>query len=337
MVRIILDDEEHTFDASTKEITLSVPYTSLSEGQILQITNLTTYAVIYDARTQRFPISISGAVITHTYDSSGMQDTDLLQVVIDVAGLADYPIHTEDHLTSISEGDIYQTDSCIGSSDSIGAGAYVILSNCVAIQPASPGVQIEVVSTSGDDTLLGSGAQKVKLEYFTETPWEKFTEVIELDGTTPVNSVATDMYRFNKVEVVAGNPAAGTITVKSTDAAILYAQIDQYETFFERCVQYIENGYQAVVTDIIIGCSTNGGVKWRLFKSDEDEDTGDVVTRGQLSVIIADDTLPHPMKLPFRVSNPHGKRIAIGLAVQGPVAVQEGTGTIWGYCKKIGT
>lgn len=242
----------------------------------------------------------------------------------------------KDYLDHVSDGLMASTDSCIGSSDAIGAGAYVILSNCVAVQPSS-GVQMEVVSTSTDDTLLGSGAQKVEIEYFTETPWAKFTEVVDMDGTTQVNTVATNIYRINKYRVVKGHPAAGTITLKSTDAATLYAQIDQYETFFERAIQYIEKGYQAVVTDIIVGCSTNGGVKWRLFKSDEDENTGDVVTRGQLSVTIADDTLPHPMKLDFRVSNPNGKRIAIGLAVQGPVAVQKGTGTIWGYCKPIGT
>lgn len=241
------------------------------------------------------------------------------------------------YIDYVSEGLVDSTDSCIGSSDSIGAGAYVILSNCVAIQPASPGVQMEVVSTSIDDTLLGSGAQKVELEYFTETPWEMFTEVVDMDGQTAVDTDATDIYRLNKVRVVKGHPAVGTITVKSTNAAILYAQIDPYETFFERAVFYVETGYQAVITDIIIGCSTNGGVKWRLFRSDEDEDTGDVVTRGRLSVAIADNSLPHTMKLPFRVSNPNGKRIAIGLAVQGPVAVQKGTGTIWGYCKVIGT
>ena len=336
-MNIVLEDSYYTFDASLKTITLLKPYTSHSLGHIISIKDLTTNELLYDVELQRTdPISISGAVITHTHGNTGQADTDKLQIVIDVGGFADNPIHVEDHLTSISEGDVYDTDSCIGSSDSIGAGAYVILSNCVAIQPSS-GVQMELVSTSTDDTLLGSGAQKVEIEYFTETPWEKFTEVVEMDGQTAVDTDAINIYRINKLRVVKGNPAAGTITLKSTDAAILYAQIDQYETFFERAIFYVEAGYQAVVTDIIVGCSTNGGVKWRLFKSDEDEDTGDVVTRGQLSVTIADDNLPHPMKLPFRVSNPNGIRIAIGLAVQGPVAAQKGTGTIWGYCKVIGT
>jgi len=56
-----------------------------------------------------------------------------------LGGSADKPIFVEDHLTSIAEGDVANTDSCIGSSIGIGTGAYVILSNCVAIQPSDGG------------------------------------------------------------------------------------------------------------------------------------------------------------------------------------------------------
>jgi len=234
-----------------------------------------------------------------------------------LGGSVDNPVFVEEHTTSIYEGDIHLTDVCVGSNNAIGAGPFVILANCVAVQP-SAGVQMEAVSTSADDTLLGSGIQKLKIEYFTESPWEYHTEVVEMDGATPVNTAATDIYRI-------------------TDAVTLYAQIDQYAAFFERAIFYVQTGYQAIVTDIILGCSTNGGVKWRLFKSQEDEDTGDVVTRGRMSVSVADAAMHIPLNIPVKVSNPNGKRIAIGLAVQGKVANQEGIGTIRGFCKEIST
>ena len=336
-MRIVLDNNFYSFDASLKTITLVVPYTGHSLGHILSIKDLTTNEVLYDVELQRTdPISISGSVITHTHGNTGQADTDKLQITVDVGGFANNPIHTEDLLTSISEGDVHITDVCIGASNSIGTGPFVIVSNCVAIQP-SAGVQMEAVSTSTDDTVLGSGAQKLKLDYYTESPWEHKTEVVEMDGTTPVNTVATDIFRLNKVTVSKGSPAVGTITLKSTDAVTLYAQIDQYKTFFERAVFYVETGYQAVVTDIMIGCSTNGGVTWRLFKSDEDADTGEIVTRGRLSIRVSDAAEHMPLKVPIKLSNPNGKRIAIGLAVQGKVANQEGIGTIRGYCKVIGT
>lgn len=86
-MQIVLEDGDHTFDASAKTITLAAPYTALSLGQILSIKDLTTNDVLYDAELQRSDaISISGAVITHTHGNTGQQDTDLLQVVIDVGG-----------------------------------------------------------------------------------------------------------------------------------------------------------------------------------------------------------------------------------------------------------
>jgi len=267
--------------------------------------------------------------------NQAQKDTDKLQIFIDAGSMPDIPILTQEHRTSVSEGDIHKTDVCIGSNNAIGAGPFVILSNCDAVQP-SAGVQMQFVSTSGEDALLGSGVQKMKLYYFAESPWELKNEVVEMDGTTPVNTDATDIYRIHKVEASKGHPAVGTITIKSTDTVTLYAQIDPYTTFFQRAIFYVETGYQAMVTDIILGCSTNGGVKWRLFKSFEDEDTGEVVTRGRLSVSVADDAIHIPLGIGVKVSNPNGKRIAIGLAVQGAVANQEGIGTMRGYCKKIG-
>ncbi|MBC2746199.1 MAG: hypothetical protein HF975_04185 [ANME-2 cluster archaeon] len=115
MVQLILDDNLYTFDASTKEITLAAPYNALSEGQVLKIKNLTTHAVIYEAESQRHPISVSGAVITHTYDNTRHSDTDLLQITIDAGGSGSTPVIVEQAEEEASGYEsITVTDSAIG-------------------------------------------------------------------------------------------------------------------------------------------------------------------------------------------------------------------------------
>ena len=79
----IPNNTEYTFDASAKEITLLSPFDSVTEEQILKITNLTTDAVIYNSMRRTHPLSMTGAIITHTYDATGMLDTDLLQIILD--------------------------------------------------------------------------------------------------------------------------------------------------------------------------------------------------------------------------------------------------------------
>ena len=79
----IPSNSEYTFDASAQEITLLSPFDSVDEEQILKITNQTTSAVIYDSARRTYPISVSSGVITHTYDLTGMADTDALQIILD--------------------------------------------------------------------------------------------------------------------------------------------------------------------------------------------------------------------------------------------------------------
>ena len=79
----IPSNSEYTFDASAKEITLLSPFDIVDEEQIIKITNLNTGAVIYNSARRTYPISISSGVITHTYELTGMADTDALQIILD--------------------------------------------------------------------------------------------------------------------------------------------------------------------------------------------------------------------------------------------------------------
>ena len=79
----IPNNTEYTFDASAQEITLLSPFDTVDEEQIIKITNLDTGAVIYSSDRRTCPISVSSGVITHTYDLTGMADTDALQIILD--------------------------------------------------------------------------------------------------------------------------------------------------------------------------------------------------------------------------------------------------------------
>lgn len=76
-------------------------------------------------------------------------------------------------------------------------------------EPASE-AQRSVVSTSAQDASGGSGAKKVELVYLTSN-YELKTEILALNGTTPVNTVASDIRFVERLHVIEGAAAAGAI------------------------------------------------------------------------------------------------------------------------------
>lgn len=83
------------------------------------------------------------------------------------------------------------------------------------------GEQMTLISTSANDTSAGSGVQQVEIHYL-DAAGAQLQEVVTLNGTLPVNTVATNI-RFvqfiNAHRVTAGSigtSAAGDITIYST-------------------------------------------------------------------------------------------------------------------------
>lgn len=87
---------------------------------------------------------------------------------------------------------------------------------------------MRVVSSSENDAAAGTGIQKVYLVYLDDAGAEK-TEIITMNGTTPVNTTATDIYRiqnFRAYQVGTGKVAAGDINIYHlTEATPIYSQI----------------------------------------------------------------------------------------------------------------
>lgn len=341
MVQVVITDADYTFDASAKTITLSDPYHALNLGQIYQIKNLTTEANIYNSTEVKFPISISSDVITHTYDSEGMTDSDKLQIIVDLE-LFVHDTHLKvlgyhESIGHLSTNSDLTIERALGRKTAIGTGAFTLLEDQPYVQP--PGdVAIYIQSSSANDAAAGSGAQQVTIEYY-PFAWDTEPTVITttLDGTNQVDMGVSDFHRMHKMNTTRGSSSAGgDITITNQAASILYGQITQYTAFMQRCIFYVGTGQKVTCTEGIFGASTTGGVIGRLFASEEDA-SGNVVSRARITFEVADSQITYPFQISETVSNPNGKRIAIGLAVAGKVANQTGTGSLKGFGEAIET
>ena len=74
--------ENYTFNAATKQITI-IDSENITLEKLLLITNMTDGIIIYNFADSASRGSISGNVITLTYDTVSMSDTDNLQIWVE--------------------------------------------------------------------------------------------------------------------------------------------------------------------------------------------------------------------------------------------------------------
>lgn len=72
----------YIFDKTNKKITF-LDYASITLDEILLITNVTDNVMIYNFANPSLGGTVSGNVLTLTYDTSSMSNTDSLQIFID--------------------------------------------------------------------------------------------------------------------------------------------------------------------------------------------------------------------------------------------------------------
>lgn len=271
-------------------------------------------------------ISLMASTSTNTDFSGGVRFQDSFVEDKVFLRVAEYNL-----MVAKGEVENHATNHIIGNGKTtISTTAFVLLSNITATQPTA-NTAMKLVSTSVNDAAGGTGAQQITIKYF-EFDWgaEK-SEVISLNGVTPVNLLNTNVYRISEMFVSrAGSTqnAAGTIQLKDVaTGTIIYGQIDQGTAFFERAVHYIANKRECIITGMTISSSTSGGVIWRLFTTKEDTN-GNIVPRAEFSGEIAMNSLFLPFKMPIVLHNPNNKRMSIGIAVKGLTSNQGCTSTI---------
>lgn len=76
------DIGSYVFDKTAKTVTFSG--VSITQEQILLITNTTTQNIIYSFADSSMGGSLAGSVLTLTYDTTSMSNTDKLQIYVDI-------------------------------------------------------------------------------------------------------------------------------------------------------------------------------------------------------------------------------------------------------------
>jgi len=126
--------------------------------------------------------------------------------------------------------------------------------------------RITFVSDNANDTLTGTGAQKIRLFYLDDN-YNPFEEIISLNGTTPVDTVATNIRhseRFEVIQVGSNNSNLGTISLKDAGGTTYFTILPGENEFFS-CLHHVTRGKRMYITGINASLLTVGVVQIRLI------------------------------------------------------------------------
>lgn len=104
--------------------------------------------------------------------------------------------------------------------------------------------QMQIVSTNANDTVAGTGLRRVRV-YYLDTNYVEREEFINLNGTTPVLTVATNILRVNKVHAVAvgsNGLAVGTVSLQAVGGAVTYSAIPAGRNFARQAIYTVPAG-----------------------------------------------------------------------------------------------
>lgn len=112
-------------------------------------------------------------------------------------------------------------------------------------------MQMRVVSSNVNDTAAGTGVRTVRI-YYLDDNYASQQEVVTLNGTTPVNTVATNILRINGfyAETIGSNgTAVGDVSLQNVGGTVTYARIDAGHVRAWQAVFTVPDGFMAYMID----------------------------------------------------------------------------------------
>jgi hypothetical protein len=178
-----------------------------------------------------------------------------------------------------------------------------------ATQYVYPTVQqrMEIVSSSANDTLAGTGIQKVKIYYLDATGAE-FTEIVSMSGTTPVSTVATNIYRINDFvasQVGTNGMSVGNIVIRNLATTPVYSEIAAGYTRDRSVIYTVPKGKTLFVTSMTFGCvyTTSGKSERFTFLGTYDDLGGTLLNFfvPYAETVLVDNSIVRTFEVPFKL------------------------------------
>lgn len=109
-------------------------------------------------------------------------------------------------------------------------------------------VQMTVVSTNAADAAAGTGVRQIMIHYL-DVNYAIRTEYVTLNGITPVNTVATNIFRINSVHATAvgsGGVSVGNISI--TNGGVTYSYITAGSNTSRQAVYTVPAGVKGYIS-----------------------------------------------------------------------------------------
>lgn len=229
---------------------------------------------------------------------------------------ADGCIFTMDYLTAIGSGYIggHTPFHSLGyNPDVLSTREDICEWGGTYIPPPDAGIQMRLVSTSAADNgvIPGTGVWSVEINYLDHLGIEQ-TEIVLLNGTTPVDTVATDIRRVNYFHTVTADittlgygEAKGNITLKNIAGTATYAQITATGNFSRHGFFTIPAGKKGRLTGAYVsGGGTSLGRFIRATLRTTTNHDG-VLTPGifqfKRTILEVDSSVVMPFSIPIKV------------------------------------
>ena len=166
--------------------------------------------------------------------------------------------------------------------------------------------RMEVVSDSIADDVGSTGITSVRIGYL-DTNYIARSEVLALDGTTPVLTVATNILRVNTFRadtVGTGGKAAGNIDIRHIDNTPIYSRIAKGYTRARNTAYCVPEGYDAFITQITYASNAPAAGHYARFTLRSDYDGLDDVVNGVFfpfsEIVVGENTFTITYAIPMR-------------------------------------